>query len=413
MAEEREPVRDTYDAVIDMATNAEWGVYAFGLVKFTYRITPNGCVPAEAEPLFHDMRDEDIEPRIREGTDFWPVKFATDLVVQGAAYPPSGVPTDRMTAKVAIGGLEKRIAVFGRRFVRWTERSGVQFSAPEPFEEVDLTWANAYGGTDYRVVDPAMKELTPEQEVARLEFDHPGMYPRNPFGKGYLVKPDPVEDFELPQLEDPNDLLTPQRIITGDPKQWYEQPLPWAYEWVHPMMFPRYTHFMGGPEAWFPGPEDDSLPEVRRGFLLAGFKQAMEERTIEQGPDPRFRQGASYGFMMHDLPHCAPIRIEGMHPEWSEIRFRLPPSPILEMQVNDRPQRVQPRLHSIVLRPSEELFYVLYGGVMQIEQPRIPGVHKHIPMALYVNDDRPVVYEAPVPIQDQLADAMEQRGNEN
>lgn len=408
MAGDRDSIRDTCDAVIDVASNVKWGRYAYGLVKFTYNITREGWERAEPEPLFHDMRDSDIEPRIKEGTDFWPAKFSTDFVVQGSAYPQNRQSAQRMRAKVSVGSVEKSVEVFGRRVVEWTDRGNVQFSAPEPFEEVKVTWENAYGGTDYRVVDPDMEELSPEAEAARLEANHPGMYPRNPFGKGYLVEPDPVEGFELPQLEDPNDLLTPGRVVTQDPDKWYEQPLPWAFEWVHPKMFPRYTFFLNCPEAWYPAPQDERLPEVRRGFLPAGFKQELDDRPLLRGPDPRFRQGASHGLVLHDIPERVPVRIDGMHPEKPSIRFRLPPPPQLEMQVEDKRQAVEPRLHSIVVRPDEEQFYMLYGGVMSIDRALIPGIHKHIPLALYVNGDRPIAYDAPVPAREQLAAAREQ-----
>jgi hypothetical protein len=408
MPDERESIRDTYDAVVDTASNYEWGNFAFGLVKFTYQITRNGCTLTEPEPLFHDMRDPDIDPRIKPGSDFWTVKLATDFVVQGSAYPPDEQSTDRMEVRVSIGDLEKRVAVFGTRYVDWTDRGNVRFTDPEPFEEVEITWENAYGGTDYRVVDPSMEDLGPEAEAARLQSDHPGMYPRNPFGKGYLVKSDPVEDFELPQLEDPNDLLTPDRVVTGDPEMWYQQPLPWTFDWVHPMMFPRFVHFIDRPEAWYPAPDDKGLPEIRRGFLSEGFKQKMDERPMDKGPDPRFRQGASHGLVLYDVPERAPVRIEGMHPEKSSLQFRLPSPPSLEMQVEDRREPVEPRLHSIVVRPEEEMFYVLYGVAMGMDRPFIPGIHKHIPIALYVNGDRPVSYDAPEPMRGQLAAAMEE-----
>ncbi|WP_119841637.1 DUF2169 domain-containing protein [Salinibacter ruber] len=408
MTDEREPVRDTYDAVIDVATNPDWGGYAFGLVKLTYKITENGWELTDPDPLFHDMRDEDVEPRVKGGTDFWPVKSSTDFVVEGSAHSPSEKPTERMQVRVSVGSVKKTIEVFGRRLVRWTDRGNVQFTKPEPFEEVEVSRKNAYGGTDFRVVDPAMEEISPAAEAARLQTNHPGLYPRNPFGKGYLVEPGPVEEFELPHLEDPGDLLTPDRLITGTPEKWHEQPLPWTLDWVHPKTFPRYVFFLGRPEAWYPAPQDEQLAEVRRGYLPANFKDELDERSEQRGPDPRFRQGASHGLVLHDVPERVPVRIEGMHPEKSTVKFRLPPSPSLEMQVEDKRQAVNPRLHSVVVRPAEEQFYVLYAGVMSLDRALIPGIHKHIPMALYVNGDRPVAYDAPVPLREQLAAAMEQ-----
>jgi len=409
----RNPARDTYDAVVDIATNARWGAYAFALVKRTYRITARGeCERIVPEPLEHDMRDEDLEPRLKAGSDFWPVKLATDVVVQGAAFPPAGkTSTPETTVSLSVGAATKRVKVFGRRALHWNKHGNPHFTRPEPFEEVPLTWENAYGGIDFRASDPGLEGL-PSEAYLDVDHDHPGLYPRNPFGKGYLVESDPVDDLELPRLEDPSDLLTPERIITGDPRAWYEQPLPWTFEWVHPMMFPRFAHFINAPEAWFPAPEDRRLPEIERGYLAENFREEVEERPIERGPAPRFKQGASHGLILHDVPEQAPVRIEGMHPEKPTLRFRLPAAPSLEMQVENERRAVQPRLHSIVLRPGEETFYLLHGAAMEIERPLIPGIHKHIPLAVYVDGDRPVAYEAPVPTREQLEQAMAQDEDE-
>jgi hypothetical protein len=411
VADSRDPARNTYDGVVDLAANNSWGPFAYALVKQTYRVTPQGeCERVEPEPLFHDMRDPDVEPRLKAGSDFWPIKYATDVVVEGAAFPPQGEIVDRMTVTVSVGQAEKRVAVFGRRLLRWNDRGTPSITRPEPINEpVPLTWENAYGGVDFRVTDPSVEGLSEEAAAFALEHDHPGLYPRNPFGKGYLVLQEPTAgDVELPQLEDPNDLLAPDRMITGNPREWYKQPLPWSFAWMHPMMFPRFVHFAGGPEAWYPGPEDERMPEVRRGFLQSGYRSEMEKRSLDEGPDPRFRQGASHGMILHDVPDRAPVRIEGMHPEGKTLRFRLPPSPDVELQVENRRERVQPRLHSLVCRPAEEMFYVLYGAALKMPRPLVPGIHKHIPVAAYVNGKAPIVYDAPVPVREQLAAATKQ-----
>jgi hypothetical protein len=67
---------------------------------------------------------------------------------------------------------------------------------------------------------------------------------------------------------------------------------------------------------------------------------------------------------------------------------------------------VQPRLHSFVCRPADKQCTLLYGAAMSLARPLIPGIHKHIPLAVYVNGDYPVAYEAPIPIREQLAEAV-------
>ncbi len=104
-------------------------------------------------------------------------------------------------------------------------------------------------------------------DAAAAEADHPGVYPRNPWGKGYVVRPGPWDDVWVPNLEEPSDLLSADRLVVGDPTLWYRQPLPWYLGPVPVLTFPRYTHLVADTDAWFPGPQDESMPEVRRGYL--------------------------------------------------------------------------------------------------------------------------------------------------
>ncbi|HMB93497.1 MAG TPA: DUF2169 domain-containing protein [Rhodothermales bacterium] len=409
MREPRTPVRDTYDAIIDLAMHPETGPYAYALVKQTFRIAGQQGVIDAPEPLEHDMRDPEIDPVIKPGTDFWYVKTATDVVVQGSAYAPFGRATPQMEVAVSVGSFSKEIAVFGQRWVEWAGHGQVRITPPEPMEEMPLIWENAYGGADFRVTDPTLENAPPEVLLMKLQRDHPGLYPRNPFGKGYLVQPDPVEDFEMPNLEDPSNLLTPARLITRDPRLWHQQPLPWCYEWVHPMMFPRYVHFLDGPDAWYPGPEDRTLPEVQQGFVAPGFRTASRERHAMLGPMPAFYQGASHGLVVPGLLPNTPVSIRGMHPEEPNLMFQVPSPPRIEMQVEHRREVVKPRLHSLVCRPADRQCTLLYGAVMDLTRPFIPGIHKYIPLAVHVNGDFPVAYEAPVPIREQIAGARGQQ----
>jgi len=403
---DRKPSHAHYDAVVDLATSPERGLYGLALVKQTYRLTPRGAVLDAPEPLLHDLRDEKQSPRLVPGTDFWPTKALTDIVVEGSAFAPRGVPVQQMTVTATVGNRTKRVAVFGRRAVAWSERGAPRFGTPEPFTEVPLAWEAAYGGIDWRVEDPAARSWRAEVLAAALAVDHPGLYPRNPFGKGYLVDPDPLDGVELPQMEDPEDLLTPDRLLVRDPRAWYRQPMPWGLGWAHPMMFPRYAFSVLGPDAWFPGPEDAQLPEVRRGYLVAGYRSAMAGRALTDGPAPRFVQGASHGLIFAGLEAGTPVRITGMHPELDRVEFALPPPPAVVMQVEGRTERVATRLHSVVCRPADGQFYVLYGATMPVQRPLIPGIHKHIPIAASVNGDPLLRYEAPVPIRDRIAEAM-------
>lgn len=400
---ERQPVRDNYDAVIDLAISEELGAYANLIVKFTYKISNGFCVLDKPEPLYHDMRDENIQPRLKAGTDFWPIKLMTDVVVQGSAFAPGGTPIEKMEVSIRVGKRLKRIAVFGRREIIWDRQGRPCIEEPEPFFKMPLIYENAYGGIDWRV---AVEDAESPEMQLMLQTDHPGMYPRNPFGKGYLVVDGEVPDMEMPNLEDPDDLLTVERLIVGDPALWYRQPLPWCFDWVHPYTFPRYLYFLDDVDAWFPGPEDEDMPEVQRGFLKRKYRSRPEVRSSDNGPHPMFYQEASYGMIFSNLRHGEEIVITGMHPEKTEIAFRLPDAPPeLEIEIEGSKEEVKPNLHSVICKPSEEKVILVYGGLRELQRLFIPGIHKHIPIAGYVNGDRPLVYEAPPTVKEKIEEA--------
>jgi len=277
-------------------------------LKRTYAITKRGLERTDAMPLFHDVNDPSLKPRWRPGTDYWPLKSHTDFVVRGSAHAPHGRPTTEMLVRARIEEVHKTIAVLGaRRASRAGDR--VRFSEPEPFETLPMTFHQAYGGWDKRVRSPGEPKL--EQFIATsFSADHPGMYPRNPFGMGYVVGTMPKEDeVLLPHLEDPEHRLTEDTLLTPSGARWHEQPLPWCFDWTHTIMFPRPVLFSEAADAWFPGPEDEAMSEVARGYLRAGY------RANRTGLDPRFYQEASHGLVLPPLKGGESVAVSGMTPD--------------------------------------------------------------------------------------------------
>jgi hypothetical protein len=404
----RKPLRERYDAFVGLAPRQGIPEVAFGLIKLTYTIDGRAAVLTQPEPLLHDIwGPEPLDPRLPVGSDFWFQKAAADVVVRGSAFNPGGAPIETARVLVSIGECSKQIAVFGHRVVSWRKDGTPEFSSPEPVESVPLVYQLAYGGFDARVPIPEDDVPTYMQVLrAGLAYDHPGLYPRNPVGKGYLVLPGPVDGLELPNLEDPHDLLTPERLVTRAPENWHRQPLPWCFEWSVGSTFPR-CRFLGI-APWFPAPDGPELEEVARGFCPPGLL-----RLTEENPHEGYLQEASLGMAFPEPLAEQPVRIEGMNPDHPAITFTVPAPPCLSFEVEGTREPAQARLTNFVIRPREMRFTVTYAATTAaLPRVFIPGVHREIPIALLVDDDPPIRYQSPETLAGRLQAAETRAGSQ-
>lgn len=398
-------VNEQLAAVVEVHPRERPGQVAWGTAKRAYRITERGLVLDEARDLNHDLRREDLKPRWPAGSDYWPFKRATDVVVLGNAYGPHGRGVEHRRVVVRVHRVVKRVDVWGRREIEWTSEGQPRIGAPEAFRELAVVVANAYGGADVRVPVAPPKSFS---EELRLVADHPGAYPRNPLGKGYLVVDERLGGIELPNLEDPEHPLSPENLIVRDPALWYRQPLPCTLDWQTQGMFPRLAYT--GESPWWPLPADVNLEEVRRGFVPENWRELAGSLTGGKRVPPVFYQEASLGMVFANLADGTPFEIEGMHSEHEKLGFALPVAPRLEIEIEGDRQVVETRVLHVVVTPHEERVEITYGGVRQ-QMPRafIPGLHGEIPITLYV-DGFAVRYETPIPIRAQIKAAEAERG---
>lgn len=394
----RIPARSTWDAVLDLHPHGGPPDFAYGLIKKTYRIERGVCFADEVQPLYWDIRDPELEPRWKPGSDFWPFKVLTDVVVRGSAWGSGGRSvTDRMVS-VSVGEQVRHIHAWGRRVVEWSGQ-GMVIGRPEPFEQMPIIWRNAYGGWDPRV-QLEEKEMTVAL-MARLEADHPGVYPRNPFGKGYIVIDEPADGVELPNLEDPEHPLTPANLVVGDPRNWYMQPLPACFEFTNAMMFHRFSWLGAG--AWYQPPAEASLPEVEMGVLPINWHE-LEQMDILANPAPlQFYQEAAPGMVFPPLEGGTCIRVLGMSPTEERVEFDLPSPPKVEFEIDGDRLDLAPSPTTILIEPAESRVSVTWT-VRREKFPRvfIVGIHSHIPMQLHIDGEEPLGYQTPVPPRDQL-----------
>lgn len=404
---ERKPERDGYDVAVDIgATAGPSGSYAAAIIKFAWRIQrgTGRCVRAPAVALENDIRDESLDPRLPPHSDFWPHKRYVDVGVLGKAYAPHGRPVQQMSAAIGIGDWRKQVDVLGNRMVEWTSAGRPRIGGAEPFVEMPLGHRHAYGGCDFRV---PFAEDDPQAQSVALQADHPGLYARNPWGRGYIAMRDVLDGFRMPNLEDPRDRLTDGRLI-ADPAKWYVQPLPWYLDWTPVNCFPRNLFLTIDCEPWFPPPDDTRLQEVHFGLLPAGYRTHLQDQVLGTPPAWQFHQEASHGLVLPAAPYGAPLRLEGMHPELPIIECTLPAQPpVVDMAIENEVERIVPELTTIAIYPDQELITMVYTARRHMPRPMIPGIHKHIPIAVSVDGDTPFVYEPPPTIKEQLKAAEE------
>lgn len=303
------------------------------LVEELVEYDEDGEVKADAD---EEGSDEDEPVSYRKLPDLIGYKPGTDVVVHGNALPPRPVP--RMSVSVQVDDHPQHAArVFGRRLC--TNRSGrVRFTDPEPFEEMPLRYENAYGGKDRHfesaLVENIEEQVAPEdlrrsRAVAEelVSEGHPLMYPRNRFGKGYVIEDDPeaIEGRELPNVERPSDLLTPERLVVGNPFDWNKQPLPAGFGYLDASSFPRCSMF-GLPPATIedPGP----FVEVERGLVPPDFSRGNVFNTppekLGELIHPWAGRCASPGLTLPFLQGDEWIQLTGFDRVTSPLQFQLP-----------------------------------------------------------------------------------------
>lgn len=405
--EQAKPSAAEYDAYLGLGKDDQGRQTAFAVVKFTYAYTVSGSLKLDAPlPLHNNIFDDKENPRLKPGCDFWPYKLATDIALQGKARAANGTPVSQMRVLLSVGPHRKQAAIFGRRTVSYGKDKPLQFSAPDPFESIDLTYENAYGGLDWRV--PIEEKLTDALKL-RLQSDHPGMYPRNPFGKAYVVLTDPedLDGIELPNVENPDDLLTPRRFFANDPRNWHLQPLPWSFDWMRGHTFPRCA-FFGGADGWYPAPED-SVTEVRMGLLPKNYRTHLRrefERTM--GIDSHFFNEASIGLAVPYLSGTEPVTLQGFQPE-GEISLRLPGAPQIEIRTEGKAELPTPILHSVLFLTETRQVCLVWGATVRTPREFIPGIHKTIPIECRVDKGKPFPFPTPVPVKEAIKKAEEEK----
>lgn len=308
------------------------------LLKRSYTIVPGGA-------CFRALQDAKLVPgdvhcgdpatsSVQFESDFVPFKLATDVVINATVYAPSGRPVHSLMASVVVGTVRKDVAVIGDRVALYQHGTEPLFTEPRPFRQMEVIYERAYGGIDI-YSDPKVQVV----------------YARNPLGRGFAERNDrrAVDNLPLPNIEDPADLLTPDRLCVGHFMYWERQPMPAGFGWIHKTWQPRASlaGVMPADRA-----VERELRKVYGQFVPAEQKKQYEETGLPD-MDFRFFNGASTGLALPYLSGDEVIGTVNLSRD-GRLMFRLPGErPRLGLDVGNGTQQEPVVLHTVMIRLEE------------------------------------------------------------
>lgn len=321
--------------------NAEGAGRLTVIVKATFRFTEAGIRIAEKQlPIwFADQHEEDDPLKsVRFEADTAPFKPRTDVVLVGKAYAPGGRPRTSLDVRLRVGGLNKRLRVFGDRRWLFPTRLAVvpQITDPEPFAEMPLSYTRAYGGID--------------ESAARYCAE-------NLMGIGFIGEPAPasIHNKPLPNIEDPDHLI----------KSWDTRPKPVGFGFFSRSCQPRLRYAGTYDDAYrrtrAPRPPEDFSHEVHNGahpdLQVAGYLDGDELVELENVcRDGNFK-----------------FALPGVSPRIALTRYVT-----TEGRLSKKLERpVKPFLDTLVFVPDEHLVYAIFRAVFvlrDIDEPDIAEV---------------------------------------
>lgn len=308
------------------------------LLKRSFRIVPGA--PAvqlpQARPLVPGDRHfgDPMNSTVAHESDHVPFKPRTDVVIHAQAYAPGGVPAPQVTVSIVVGTARKNLLVTGDRTAHYQERGAPRFSDPVPFTAMQMRYERAYGGVDVRS-DPGMACA----------------YARNHLGRGFVVRnaEESVESAALPNIEAPDDQLTPDRLCCGHVMHWERQPRSDGIGWYSKYWQPRAA--LAGVM-----PGDRVLERgMRRAFsrVVPPHQQADYAKTQLPDMDFAFFNGASPGLAFPHLPPGERIAFRNLHPTGDVIGALPTDRPAIRLDIGDGAMEAEVALQTVFVRLEE------------------------------------------------------------
>jgi hypothetical protein len=161
---------------------------AAALARVTYDIVEACLVPSKDQPWIISFPPRETEYGTMNSDECF-YRGGVDLFLFGHACAPGGRPVNQMNVVIEVGeGFRRSVMITGDRVWQKVGEKIVP-SEPKPFLSIPLTLENAFGG---------------KQEWDGLDM----MYVDNPLGKGYYLEESNAIGQPLPNIEEPNQLIT-------------------------------------------------------------------------------------------------------------------------------------------------------------------------------------------------------------
>lgn len=228
-------------------------------VKGTFAIQPDGITTIDDEqeavniaPTFRQSSDN---PSLLFDTDLPHKKLATDVLVEGHAWAPTGQVKNVQNVGLRVANIKKVCRVFGNRV--W-EKSGIglALSRPQPFQKIPLIYERAFGGTDVENEDPKLR----------------GWESRNPVGQGFAMRERHLTGKPAPNIEDPSDRIS----------HWKQRPKPMGFG-------PIAGHW--SPRVELAGTYDEEWEKTRQPLLPKDFDERYHQCAPQDQQVPGFLKG--------------------------------------------------------------------------------------------------------------------------
>jgi hypothetical protein len=264
--------------------------------------TPDQPWPISAEPTDTPLGKMPGDRPVYSG--------GVDILVGGSVRPRDGLPARRLDVELEVGRtFRRRIAVFGER--RWVrgKKGALEIGEPEPFLTMDLRYQRAFGG------------------LAKTERG-PVAYSPNAGGKGFYLDEKSALDGELPNLEDPNQLI--QRVDDyPEPVGLGYYPMDGALRFRNAVDHPLSKMAVAPPRAGAPAPAPPAAggePLRPDQMLPTLFNMAHPKMILPAGREPKKGEivRLSHGVRDGDLTFPMPETAMHVHVQLADRQYVFP-----------------------------------------------------------------------------------------